>query len=59
MFETKRLSNGIGYIAPDGSEMRRLPTMKGGGLCHCTLRVDKTSRPVYHRTVDEIWCFLN
>ena len=43
------------YLAPDGSEIRLLPTMKGGGLCHCTLPVGKTSTPVEHRQVEEIW----
>ena len=43
------------YLAPDGSEIRLLPAMKGGGLCHCTLPVGKTSAPVAHRQVEEIW----
>jgi mannose-6-phosphate isomerase-like protein (cupin superfamily) len=29
--------------------------MKGGGLCHCTLPAGKTSSPVAHRQVEEIW----
>jgi hypothetical protein len=37
------------YLAPDGSEIRLLPAMKGGGLCHCTLPVGRTSSPVAHR----------
>lgn len=43
------------YLAPDGSEIRLLPTMKGGGLCHCMLLVGKTSAPVVHYQVEEIW----
>jgi mannose-6-phosphate isomerase-like protein (cupin superfamily) len=46
------------YIAPDGSEIRLLPTVKGGGLCHCTLPEGKTSSPVAHRGVEEIWYVL-
>ena len=42
-------------LAPNGSEIRLLPTMKGGGLCHCTLPAGKTSSPVAHRQVEEIW----
>ena len=36
-FETKRLTLKPDYAAPDGSEIRLLPTLKGGGLSHCTL----------------------
>jgi mannose-6-phosphate isomerase-like protein (cupin superfamily) len=43
------------YLAPDGSESRLLPTMKGGGLCHYTHPVGKTSSPVAHRQVEEVW----
>jgi mannose-6-phosphate isomerase-like protein (cupin superfamily) len=43
------------HLAPDGSEIRLLPAMKGCGLCHCTLRVGRTSSPVAHRQVEEIW----
>jgi mannose-6-phosphate isomerase-like protein (cupin superfamily) len=43
------------YLAPDGSEIRLLSTAKGGGLCHCTLPTGKTSSPVAHRHVEEIW----
>jgi len=32
--------------------------MNGGGLAHCTLPVGSTSKPVYHRTVEEIWYFF-
>lgn len=43
------------YLAPDGSEIQLLPTMRGGGLAHCTLPPGGVSKPVYHRTVEEIW----
>lgn len=46
------------YLAPDGSEIRLLPTMKGGGLCHCTLPPGKTSSPVAHHHIEEIWYVL-
>ena len=57
-FETKSLPEKVDYPAPDGSEIRLLPTMNGGGLAHCTLSVDGVSKPVYHKTVEEIWYFL-
>ena len=46
-------------LAPDTSEIRLLPTMKHGGLCHCTLPRGKTSLAVKHKTVEEIWYFIN
>ena len=45
--------------APDGSEIRLLPRMKHGSLCHCTLPAGKTSAPVAHRRVEEIWYVLS
>ena len=42
-FETKRLPSESDYLAPDGSDIRLLPDMNGGGLCHCTLAPSKTS----------------
>ena len=53
--QTTALGADADYLAPDGSEIRLLPAMKGGGLCHCTLPVGKTSSPVAHRQVEEIW----
>jgi len=32
--------------------------MKGGGLAHCTLRPGHTSAAVSHKTVEEIWYFI-
>lgn len=54
----KALKGEADYLAPDGSEIRLLPTMNGGGLCHCTLPAGKTSSPVAHRHVEEIWYIL-
>ncbi|MCP3955399.1 MAG: cupin domain-containing protein [Desulfobacterales bacterium] len=54
-FDTKQLPTSVDDLAPDGSEIRLLPTMKEGGLCHCTLPAGKTSLPVEHRHVEEIW----
>jgi mannose-6-phosphate isomerase-like protein (cupin superfamily) len=58
MLQTSLLKLEADYLAPDGSEIRVLPTMKGGGLCHCTLPAGKTSSPVAHRQVEEIWYVL-
>jgi mannose-6-phosphate isomerase-like protein (cupin superfamily) len=47
------------YPAPDGSEIRLLPTVSGGGLCHSTLNRGKTSFAVQHKSVEEIWYVLS
>ena len=54
----KQLSEHYDYLAPDGSEIRLLPEVKGGGLAHCTLPTDGVSQTVAHKTVEEIWYFL-
>ena len=55
ILQTTSLKLDADYLAPDGSEIRLLPTMKGGGLSHCTLPAGRTSSPVAHRQVEEIW----
>jgi mannose-6-phosphate isomerase-like protein (cupin superfamily) len=57
-FQTSALKPNADYLAPDGSEIRQLPTTKGGGLCHCTLPAGKTTSPVSHNNVEEIWYVL-
>lgn len=54
-FETKRLPPAPDYTAPDGSDVRLLLDMDGGGLAHFELPPGSTSVAVAHRTVDEIW----
>jgi mannose-6-phosphate isomerase-like protein (cupin superfamily) len=53
--DTMQLPDVADYLAPDGSEIRVLPTTAAGGLSHCTLPSGKTSIPVRHQTVEEIW----
>jgi mannose-6-phosphate isomerase-like protein (cupin superfamily) len=57
-FETIPLPEKYNYLAPDGSEIRLLPGMQGGSLCHCTLPAGKTAAAVAHKTVEEIWYIL-
>ena len=55
-FET----GGIGdefVSAPDGSEIRLLHELRGGGLSECTLPPGGVSAAVTHRTIEEIWLF--
>lgn len=53
--QTASIKPDADYPAPDGFEIRLLPTMKGGGLCHCTLPVGNSAAPVAHRQVEGIW----
>jgi mannose-6-phosphate isomerase-like protein (cupin superfamily) len=45
-------------LAPDGSEIRLLPTVAGGSMVHCTLPPGAVSLAVAHRTVHELWYVL-
>jgi len=54
-FRTKRLPVQRDTIAPDGSEVRILLGLRGGGLAHFALAPGETSIAVAHRTVEEIW----
>ena len=49
-------------IAPDGSEIRRLATSETGAtkssLVEVVLGAGEVSRPVRHRTVEEVWYVL-
>ena len=58
LFTTKHVQKDYNYKAPDTTEIRLLPSMKGGGLAHCTLRPGHTSNPIFHKTVEEIWYFI-
>lgn len=54
---TKNLAEDYDYLAPCGAEIRLLSEVNGGGLAHCTLPVGCVSKPVAHKTVEEIWYF--
>jgi mannose-6-phosphate isomerase-like protein (cupin superfamily) len=55
---TKRLPAARDAIAPDGSDVRLLLQLRGGGLAHFELGPGEVSTAVAHRTVEEIWFFL-
>jgi mannose-6-phosphate isomerase-like protein (cupin superfamily) len=57
-FDTKRLAVDKDDVAPDGSDVRVLLGLEGGGMAHFELAPGKVSRAVTHRTVEEIWFFL-
>ena len=54
-FATKRLPEARDVVAPDGSDVRVLLGLAGGGMAHFTLAPGQTSAAVAHRTVEEIW----
>jgi mannose-6-phosphate isomerase-like protein (cupin superfamily) len=58
-FETKCLPAQRDDIAPDGSDVRILLGLRGGGMAHFELGPNQTSKAVTHRTVEEIWFFVN
>jgi mannose-6-phosphate isomerase-like protein (cupin superfamily) len=57
-FETKNLPGQRTAVAPDGSDVRVLLGLRGGGMAHFELGPNQTSKAVTHRTVEEIWYFL-
>jgi mannose-6-phosphate isomerase-like protein (cupin superfamily) len=57
-WETKRLPATPDVVAPDGSDVRILLGLAGGGLAHFELAAGETSIAVVHRTVEEIWFFV-
>jgi mannose-6-phosphate isomerase-like protein (cupin superfamily) len=57
-FGTKTLPADRDDVAPDGSDVRILLRLKGGGMAHYELGAGKTSIAVAHKTVEEIWFFL-
>lgn len=56
-FATKHIPSEADALAPDGSEVRLLLGLSGGGLAHFELSPGRTSKAVRHRTVEEIWYF--
>ena len=57
-FQTKQLPTDRDAVAPDGSDVRVLLEVRGGGLAHFELAAGQTSVAVRHRSVEEIWYFL-
>jgi mannose-6-phosphate isomerase-like protein (cupin superfamily) len=54
-FATLRLPPTPTVIAPDGSDVRILLGLPGGGMAHFELGAGKVARAVRHQTVEEIW----
>jgi mannose-6-phosphate isomerase-like protein (cupin superfamily) len=57
--ETRHLASLPDAIAPDGSEVRILAGLAGGGLAHFELAPGQTSVAVRHKSVEELWFVLD
>ena len=57
-FRTMHLPPARDAVAPDGSDVRVLLGLAGGGMAHFSLAPGLTSKAVTHRTVEEIWYVL-
>ena len=58
-FSIKHLPKARDAIAPDGSDVRLLLGLAGGGMAHFEPGPNLVSKAVTHRTVEEIWFFLS
>lgn len=56
--QTARLRQEYDTIAPDGSEVRLLVDATRGALNHFTLPPRTVSQAITHRTIEEVWYFL-
>lgn len=54
-FDTMRLPVEPTVTAPDGSDVRVLLGLAGGGMAHFSLAPGRTAKAVRHRTVEEVW----
>ncbi len=58
-FDNITLPTDHDVLAPDGSEVRILCRLAGGGMAHFCLAAGQISRAVRHRTVEEIWYIVS
>jgi mannose-6-phosphate isomerase-like protein (cupin superfamily) len=58
MFETTHISEQVAEKAPDGSHVRPLLRCAGGSMALFSLEPGKTSLPVVHKSVDELWSVI-
>jgi len=57
-FATMRLPASPTAVAPDGSDVRVLLGLPGGGMAHFALAAGQVAKAVTHRSVDELWYVL-
>jgi mannose-6-phosphate isomerase-like protein (cupin superfamily) len=58
-FTSMQLPGERTVVAPDGSDVRVLLGLQGGGMAHFQLSVGQVSGAVTHRTVEEIWFVIS
>jgi mannose-6-phosphate isomerase-like protein (cupin superfamily) len=58
-FETRRAAQSPDAIAPDGSQVRVLCSLARGALAVFSLMPGAVSKPVVHRTVEELWYVIS
>src|SRR5262245_46794086 len=58
-FATARRPNDRTAVAPDGSDVRVLLGLAGGGMAEFELAAGQVAAAVTHRTVEEIWYVLS
>jgi mannose-6-phosphate isomerase-like protein (cupin superfamily) len=54
-WKTGRVGSEPTSLAPDGSEIHKLPSGQRGSLARCGLPAGRVTRAVRHRTVEEVW----
>lgn len=59
LFASKQLPKDYDVLAPDGSEVRILAAAQRGSMAHFKLNPGEVSKPVAHRTVEEVWYILS
>jgi len=57
-FQTMVLPAAPTVVAPDGSDVRVLLGLAGGGMAHFELAAGRVARAVAHRSVEEVWYVL-
>ena len=58
-WQTKRIGAAYDLRAPDGAEIRLLVQVRGGSMVYCTLQPGHVTRPVQHRSVEEVWLCIS
>jgi mannose-6-phosphate isomerase-like protein (cupin superfamily) len=58
-FSHRHLAEAPDVMAPDGSEVRLLAASARGSMAHFRLAAGGVSRPVRHRSVEELWYFVS
>ena len=57
--KTVTIPDNYQHTSPAGAEVRVLMNDNNGGIAHCTLRNNKISKTVRHKTVSEFWHILS